>query len=176
MCPGLKDLFDKECMRLKIVNNDAYRYYNEMLKNYQQSDMSKGMDDGVNNAFVHSAICLANAGAPNPFEESEDARLLYFTMMKNYKKWRSLTVDRRVSRRRFLAAAADLAALQKENPFAYEIEPVLDPQGDTVSLDALIEEEYIRAEYEDLSTGTYIPVITPSHVFGVMPDGDTQEV
>lgn len=176
MCPGLKDLSDKECMRLKIVNNDAYRYYNEMLKEYQHSDMSKGMDDSSNNAFVHSAICLANAGAPNPFEENEEARTFYFSMMKNYKKWRSLVVDRRVSRRRFLVAAADLAALQKENPFAYEIEPVIETEEGVVSLDALIEAEHINAESEDLATETYVPVIAPSHVFGVIPDDDMQEV
>lgn len=143
---------------MKVVNNNAYKFYGELIANYDVDRINKGMDDSSNYGFVHAAIALADADAANPFEPNTEAYEHYFWMMRHYGLWRMGGADTRVSRRRFLYEAAQQASYQIENPFDYEIEPVIDDIGQHISIEMLKEAEYERAEREAIESETYFPV------------------
>ena len=54
---------------MKIINNDAYKFYNFLMQGYQEGDLSKGFDSSVNNLFVHGAIGLASMRLAHLFPE-----------------------------------------------------------------------------------------------------------
>ena len=91
---------------MKVVNNQAYKFYGELIANYDEKNIAKGMDDSSNNMFVHAAIMLADADAQNPFNPDTEEYGHYFQMMRHHGLWRLGGADTRVSRRRFLAEAA----------------------------------------------------------------------
>ena len=154
---------------MKVINNTAYRFYNELIQNYSKDNIAKGIDDSSNNKLVHAAIMLAGADAANPFEPNTPAYDHYFSMMRHHGLWRLRGADMRVSRRRFLDEAVKQAALQVENPFDFEIEPAIEDIGLNLSIEALKEVEYAYTEQEDIETGTYVPVQEPAEVVQPYP-------
>lgn len=160
---------------MKIVNNDAYKFYNQLIDSYFPASIEKGMDYSGNNLFVHSATHLAAAQAENPFDVNTEEYQIYFQMMRHYSQWKLGGPDRKVSRRRFLAEAVKLAALRLENPFDYEIEPVIEVSDDVVSLEAQAEKEYAQEDAAAIESGTYVEVQEPVVVFGVVPETDDVE-
>lgn len=60
-----------------------------------------------------------------------------------------------------------------ENPFEFELEPVIEIEDDHISLEALAEKEYEIEDAAAVASGTYIPVEIPITIMGVIPeDGD----
>ena len=49
--------------------------------------------------------------------------------------WRRNGIDAKVNRIRMLRAAVELAKMNIENPFGYEIEPVIELTENTISLE-----------------------------------------
>lgn len=156
---------------MAVINNDAHRYYEDMLNGYVEGNMKKWIDDPVNNKFVHSVISLAHLQTENPFKDQQ-ARHYYFTILRCYRKWRSPAVDRKVNRRYMLEAAIKLCELGLDNPFVenpYEgqLEPAIEVGEGTVSLDAIAEREHEAAEQEAIESETYVPIPEPMRLFGV---------
>lgn len=118
---------------------------------------------------MHGAIGLAYVGADNPFEQGTRECFLYFRMKYCYGMWQRGGIDAKVNRIRLLRAAAELAAMNLPNPFEIEIEPVIELSAETVSLEALAEAEYEMTVAEDIASETYVPVVEPVHVMGVLP-------
>lgn len=173
-----------------VVNNNALRYYDEMIAGAYEGDLEKNIDEPINNRFVHGAISLAAEQAENPFhidesvkhpEEYRQARQLYGQMLLCYRKWRSPAVDRKVNRRRMLEAAKKLCDLLLPNPFVsnpYEelLDPVVGVNEDIESLEKLAEEEYKVTEKNDRATGTYVPVMDRVRMFGVVEKKENEVI
>lgn len=160
---------------MKIVNNTAYKFYNLLIASYDPAKIEQGMDHSDNNSFVHSAINLAGANAENPFEVNTEGHQVYFQMMRHHSLWRLGGADRKVSRRRFLAEAVKLAKLGLENPFDFEIEPVIEVSDDVVSLEAQAEKEYAQEDAAAIESGTYVEVQEPVMMFGILPEEDEED-
>ena len=84
--------------------------------------------------------------------------------------WQRGGIDAKVNRIRMFRAAAELASMNLPNPFEFELEPVIEPSTETVSLEALAEAEYENAVAEDIASETYVPVTEPAHIMGVLPE------
>ena len=161
---------------MSIVNTNAFIFYNNLLESYNKESVDKGLDHPDNNMFVHSAINQAAANADNPFPTDSEAYQVYFSMMKHHSLWKLGGADRKISRRRFLNFAIQLAELAVENPFEIELEPVIEVSEDTISLEDLAEAEYAREDAKAIASGTYIPVQEPVMTFTGVFSEDEDDV
>ena len=118
---------------MKIINNDAYQAYNKLINGYDAKNIELGFDATVNAQLVSGAIGLATCGADNPFEPGTREAHLYYRIGYCYSMWRRNGIDAKVNRIRMLRAAVELAEMNIENPFEYEVEPVIEPSEDVVS-------------------------------------------
>jgi len=107
-----------------------------MLRGYDAKSIARGFNAHENNLFVRGAIGLASLKIDNPFPLDSQAAFLFAKMHRCYSIWQSNGIDSRVNRLRMFRAAAELASMQLENPFDYQIEPVLEPSDEHVSLEA----------------------------------------
>lgn len=94
-------------MFMKIINNDAYKFYNFLIKGYEEGDLSKGFDSSENNLFVHGAIGLASLKISNLLPDGDVIAGYLFKMHRCYGAWQSGRIDAKVNRRRMLRAAAE---------------------------------------------------------------------
>lgn len=154
---------------MKNINNAAYQAYNNLITGYDKGDLSRGFDHESNTLFVRGAISLASQKLENPFPSGSVEAHLLFKMHYCYGLWRRGGIDHKVNRRRMLMAASELAAMHIENPYDFEIDPVIEPSEAMVSLDAIAEAEIDTAQAEDLASGTYVPAVNIQKIFGVLP-------
>lgn len=85
---------------------------------------------------MYGAIGLSHIGADNPFAAGTREAFLYFRMKYCYGMWQRGGIDAKVNRIRMFRAAAELASMNLPNPFEFELEPVIEPSTETVSLEA----------------------------------------
>lgn len=140
--------------------------------------MKRGYDDPINGRFVRGTLALATCNAENPFEKGSRAGYLYFRIKFCYDVWHANRIDSRVHRIKMYRAAVELAELNLENPFVcaddYDVEPVVEPSTETVSLEELAEVELTKALAEDVASETFVPAVDVYRVFSVLPNDNCE--
>ena len=118
------------------VNNEMYKMYNEMVKGYKENN------DAM---FEHGVRCWMDLKPENPFNPEEPAYEYFFLTQKGYTLWMMGSADRKINRRRMLAAAKQLCESNPKRPYRF------DKKAEEAELAAKAEAERKAAEEKALA-------------------------
>ena len=139
-----------------MKHSREYNIFENMMKEYLSVDVLGDCDTPENKKFTYLAVQLCDMDLRNPLTYGETGYDECEDMMFFYKRW-DKTKKTCAFRQRFIMSACELCDVVLDNIF---------DRVETVSLDALKEQELNETEKEDIESGTYVPV--PEHIFGVV--------
>lgn len=135
---------------------EAVRYWQRMADTAPMTDLTRNCEAPCNAAFVSDATALCYLNLESPFEMGCDADNEWQDMMYFFRLWRDYKGSANCAyRMRFIKIAKKLVDKYPRCPFLTDRK---------VSFERLCEEKLTDAEWEDMQSGTYVPVTEPAQV------------
>lgn len=133
---------------------EAVRYWQKMADAVPTTDLERSCEAPCNVAFVANTTALCHLGLESPFEMGTNADNEWQDLMYFYRLWRDYKGSANCAyRKRFVKVAKKLVERYPRCPFLTDRK---------VSFERLCEEKLTDAEWEDMQSGNYVPVVEPA--------------